>query len=129
MNERVRELRKELGLTLEKFGDRLGVTKVAISLIEKGKNNVTDQMVKLICREFDVNEEWLRYGTGPKYKETDDEFAECVEDLLTEDNPLYDIIKSIMVTYKKLDDDSKTVLDTFIRSFLDNLRNEKNHDK
>lgn len=67
MNERIRELRKELNLTMEKFGGRLGVGKTAISKIEKGDNSLTDQMFKFICREFNVNEEWLRTGKGKMF--------------------------------------------------------------
>lgn len=67
MNERVKQLRKELGLSGEKFGGRLGVSKTAVSLIESGKNNLTDQMIISICREFNVNEEWLRHGTGDMF--------------------------------------------------------------
>lgn len=66
--QRVRELRKELGLTLEKFGKPLGVTKTTISRIEKGQNAVTSQMLKSICREFNVNENWLRTGEGEMFK-------------------------------------------------------------
>lgn len=68
MNERIKELRKNLNLTMEKFGIRLGVGKTAISKIEKGDNSLTDQMFKSICREFNVNEEWLRNGTGEMLK-------------------------------------------------------------
>ena len=67
MNERIKELRKKLGLTLEKFGERLGVKKAAVSKWENG-DNITDQMFKSICREFNVNEEWLRNGTGEMFK-------------------------------------------------------------
>lgn len=66
-NERVREVRKSYGLTLDKFGGKLGVTKQTVSRIENGVNNVTEQMLKSICREFNVNEEWLRYGTGEMF--------------------------------------------------------------
>lgn len=64
MNERIRKIRKELGLSGEKFGEKLGVTRVAISNIENGNRNVTDQMFKSICREFNVNPDWLRNGEG-----------------------------------------------------------------
>ena len=64
MNERIKVLRKELGLTLEKFGEHIGVTKMTISRIENGKTTVTEQMFKSICLEFNVNEEWLRNGSG-----------------------------------------------------------------
>lgn len=73
MNERVKELRTALGLTLEKFGKPLGVTKTAIGRIEKGDRGVTDQMFKSICREYNVNEEWLANGTGEMLSETDRE--------------------------------------------------------
>ncbi|NSG14206.1 helix-turn-helix transcriptional regulator [Blautia producta] len=67
--ERVKELRKTLNYTLDKFGGKLGVQKAAISKIEKGENNLTEQMLLSICREFSVNEEWLRNGTGEMFTE------------------------------------------------------------
>ena len=67
--ERIKEIRGILGLTLEKFGDKLGVTKVAISNIEKGNRNLTEQMVKSICREYNVNYDYLMYGTGEKFND------------------------------------------------------------
>lgn len=67
MNERIKELRKALGLTLEKFGEKLGVQKSAISKIERGENGVAEPMFKLICREFNVRDEWLRTGEEPMF--------------------------------------------------------------
>ena len=55
--ERIKEIRKYLQLTLEKFGEKLGVGKTAISKIENNERGVTEQMIKAVCREFDVNEE------------------------------------------------------------------------
>jgi transcriptional regulator with XRE-family HTH domain len=63
-NERIKELRKARGLTLEQFGERLGVGKSAISKIERAETSVTDQMRRSISREFCVREEWLRDGEG-----------------------------------------------------------------
>ena len=51
---RIKELRKQKGLTLSEFGDRLGVTKVTISRLENGVNKVTTQMRAAICREYNV---------------------------------------------------------------------------
>ena len=65
--ERVKQLRKELGLTLEKFGSKLGVGKTTISKIENGVNKLTDQMSMSICREFNVSAEWLRDGSGEMF--------------------------------------------------------------
>ena len=67
MNNRIKELRKELNLTMEKFGERLGVGKSAINKLEKGENKITDQMFKSICREFNVNPDWLQNGTLPMF--------------------------------------------------------------
>lgn len=65
--ERIKAIRKNLGLTMDKFGEYLGVTKAAISKIEHGDRGVTEQMTKSICREFNVNEEWLRTGEGEMF--------------------------------------------------------------
>lgn len=62
--ERVKELRKSLGLTLEKFGKTLGVGKTSISKIENNQVNLTEQMRKAICREYGASEEWLISGNG-----------------------------------------------------------------
>ncbi len=73
MNGRVRKVRKELNLTMEKFGSKLGVTRTAISNIENGNRSVTEQMLRLICKEYNVNEEWLRTGNGNMFAEIDKE--------------------------------------------------------
>lgn len=65
--ERVREIRKALGLTLEKFGEKLGVGKTAISKLEKDERNLTDQMAKAICREYNVSYDYLIYGDGERF--------------------------------------------------------------
>ena len=72
-NERVKELRKALGLTQEKFGERIGVKKSAISQIENGSNGVTDQLRLAVCREFRVSEEWMRTGEGEMFVEPDED--------------------------------------------------------
>lgn len=87
MGERVRELRKALGLTLEAFGEKVGVGKSAVSRLEKGTNNLTEQMILAICREFNVNEEWLRTGNGEMFIKLDreTEIARLTRDLLLEE--------------------------------------------
>ena len=64
MNNRVKEIRKYNKMTMEQFGARLGIKKASVSRIENGINNLTEQMIKAICREFNVNETWLRTGEG-----------------------------------------------------------------
>lgn len=125
--ERVRELRKTLDYTLDKFGGKLGVQKAAISKIEKGENNLTDQMILSICREFNVNEEWLRNGNGDMFKKPSDEVGYYVEELLEYDghgNPFYDMIIEMMKKYQDMDEKSKTVIREYFRSVHDGM-NEK----
>jgi transcriptional regulator with XRE-family HTH domain len=120
MNERIKELRKALGLTLEKFGERLGVTKVAISRIENGINNVTDQMFILICREFKVNEEWLRDGVGEMFFVPDDETAAIVASLMedTDDHAFYEMVLRIVSKYNRLSPTAREAIDELCDELL-----------
>ena len=70
MKERIREVREHFGLSMEKFGARIGIGKTSISLLESGKNNPSVQTVALICREFGVSEHWLRTGEGEMFEQT-----------------------------------------------------------
>ncbi|MCI5874456.1 MAG: helix-turn-helix transcriptional regulator [Clostridiales bacterium] len=126
MNERIRELRKSLGLTMEKFGDRLGVKKNSVSQWENGINNITDQMFKSICREFNVNEDWLRNGTGEMFSIPEDETAALVSELLENpDDEFYQMILNVVHTYQQLKPDSKEVLNNFCRQLAENTKNRK----
>lgn len=71
MNERLKLLRTTLGLTQNELGKKLGVTKSNVSRLEKGDTNFTEQMIKTVCREFNVNENWLRNGEGEVFIEPD----------------------------------------------------------
>ncbi len=68
LNEKIKEIRKKLDLTQQKFADRLGVKRNTIAMYEMGKTVPSDQTVKSICREFNVNEEWLRNDNGEMFK-------------------------------------------------------------
>lgn len=74
MNERIKQIRRELGLTQAEFAERIGLKQNSIALIESGKRNISDQAVLSICREYGVNEEWLRTGDGDRFiPESNDE--------------------------------------------------------
>ena len=68
MNERIKKLRKYLDLTQKEFGERIGIKGNTIANYELGRNEPIDAVVSLICREFNVSEEWLRNGTGKMFK-------------------------------------------------------------
>lgn len=127
MNDRIRALRKELGLTQEKFADRLSMKRNTIANYEIGRNEPIDAVISLICKEFNVNEEWLRTGTGEMFQPLaeEDETAAFVSELLYDvDNELYAMIKEIMRTYDQLDEKSKTVIKQFSRSLLENIKKQ-----
>ena len=67
MKERLKELRIAIGISQAELGERIGVSRAAISRLESGSNNFTNQMITSICREFGVGEEWLRTGVGDMY--------------------------------------------------------------
>ena len=112
--ERVKQARKSLGLTMEKFGERLGVTKTAISLIESGKNNLTDANIKAICREFNVDYIWLTTGEGEMFVDSDDDFTEKIDRIMAGEN---DARKNMIKTLVNASDDDIQVLCRLIDSY------------
>ncbi len=129
MNNRIKQLRKDLGLTQEKFGEKLGLKKNSISQIENGINSLTEQLLLSVCREFNVSEKWLRTGEGEMFIPVpeEDEVAAYVEDLLADngENELYNLIKSIMRTYNELSPKSQEVLRDASKKLVENLKKEK----
>lgn len=69
MKDRIKKIRTDLGLTQQEFADRISVKRGAIANYEIGRNEPTDSVISLICREFNVNEEWLRTGEGDMFIE------------------------------------------------------------
>ena len=67
MHKRLKKLRRTLDLTQSAFADRIGMKQNTIATYEMGRNVPSDQSIRSICREFNVNEEWLRYGTGEMF--------------------------------------------------------------
>lgn len=78
MNERIKQIRRELGLTQQEFAERIGLKQNSIALIESGKRNISDQAVLSICREYGINEEWLRTGWGDKKTNNSDSELEAL---------------------------------------------------
>lgn len=93
--ERIRLIRKELNLTLEKFGEKLGVQRSAVSKIERGERGLTDQMIISICREFNVNYDYLVDGEGEMF----DDLPETIMDELCLQYELDDFDRAIIEMY------------------------------
>ena len=80
MNERLVILRSSLCMTTRDFAQRVNLTGGAITNMEKGKRNITDRTIRDICKEFNVNEEWLRLGTGDMFIENSNSLEKCLEE-------------------------------------------------
>ena len=102
INAQISELRAALKVTQEEMGNRLGVTRAAISRIEKGDRNLTEQMILSICREFNVNEHWLRTGEGDMFapNNTDERLAYALGKILANDD---EFVKRAMLSLAELD--------------------------
>lgn len=85
IGERIKKVRKDKDLTQQEFCNQIGLKRNSISLVEAGKRNISDQAIKSICREFSVDETWLRTGEGEMFtkKDREDEIALMVQNLLS----------------------------------------------
>ncbi len=126
MEERIKIIRKELGLTQEEFAKRIGLVRSSVAKYEIGRREPTNAIILSICKEFNIREEWLRTGQGEMFKENPlkDEVGYYIEELLEdyEDNPLYDVILTMMKTYAELDEKSKKVIRDCAKKLQDNLK-------
>lgn len=111
MKERIRELRKHLNMTMDEFGARIGLSKAAISLIESGRNGARDQTIFAICREFGVNEHWLRTGEGEMFEQT----RETVLDRLAAEYSLDKEQVSVIENFLDLSPQERTLFLTQMR--------------
>lgn len=124
-NERVKEIRKTLGLTLEKFGERIGVTRGSMSNIENGNRNLTEQMTKSICREFSVDYMWLTTGEGEMFIDTDDDFIERIDRIMAGED---EARKSLFKFMLELSDDDIAALDRLMKKAIEFTQNNKEKD-
>lgn len=109
MNDRIKALRKEKRLTQQEFADLLGISRNNIATYETGKSKPGDSVIALICRVFNVSEEWLRSGSGEMFihLDKDEEFDRlCFEIQMSDD----DFIKDIVRKYWHLDEKGKSVI-------------------
>jgi transcriptional regulator with XRE-family HTH domain len=93
MNERIKQLRSRLGMTQQEFADKLGIKRGTLANYEIGRNEPIDAVISLICREFEVNEVWLRTGEGGDENmfaklDEDDRFSINLGKLSTTENQL-----------------------------------------
>ena len=88
MKERIKQLRKALGLTQQEFADKLGIKRGSIGNYELGRNEPVDSVISLICDRCHVNETWLKTGEGEMFVELsrDDELLRLINESMTEES-------------------------------------------
>lgn len=116
LNERLRKLRKTLDLTQQTFADRIGIARGNIGSYEVGKSNLSDAVISLICREFNVNEHWLRTGEGEMFIELtkEEEIASFFGEVLRDEDDSFK--KRLISGLAALDETGWEVLENFLNS-------------
>lgn len=115
MKDRIKRVRKEFGLTQEKFAEKLGLKRNTIATYEIGKSIPMDNVIVSICREFDINEDWLRYGTEPMKKVLEcDEYTEAAARIDKNDPKA----RQAIIDYWKLSEKDKELWWNFVDRFL-----------
>lgn len=118
LGERIKLLRKELKLSQEEFGDKLGVRKTAISRWENEINSLTETMAKSICREFNVDYFWLTEGFGEMFMH----FDEVIIQELTEMYSLDETEKAIVLAFLESDKETRTHIKKFVNNLMDKMK-------
>lgn len=120
MNERIKLLRKSLGLSQLDFGRKLGITDASVSRLEKGDRNPSDQTIKSICREFNVNYAWLTEGLGDMFSA----LPETLLDEVAEEYELDELDKMIVKQYMQLPPDKREIIKEYLKSVFINEKDE-----
>lgn len=121
MKERIKQLRKELGLNQTLFAAKINRSQNTIANYEIGNLNIPDRTITDICREFNVNEQWLRTGEGLMFnppKDTDTELTNAIGELLNTDD---EFTKKLILSYLKLSDEQRKV----VREFWTQIHSEE----
>lgn len=114
MKDRIKKIRKELDLTQQKFADRIGVKQNTVAQYEMGRNIPIDSVISLICREFNVNEDWLRTGQGEMFiKQTrDEQIASFIESIQSSEDDSFK--KRFISMLSSLDESEWEVLEKMV---------------
>ncbi len=112
MHSRIKQVRKALKLNQAEFGERIGVKQSTVTAYECGNRTPLDAVIAMICKTFNVNEEWLRTGEGTMFlpQSRHDEIAEFMRDLtyLNDD----DFKVRLISVLSRLDEDGWKLLES-----------------
>ena len=120
INDRIRALREELGLSQTAFGEPIGLSRDEVKNIEYKKTAPKEITIPLICKEYGVSETWLKDGTDPMYikKDADDDLEKIFDEIGVSDD---EIIKAIVKSYWQLNDSDKAAVRKMVDKMADKL--------
>lgn len=124
MNERIKQIREYLGMSRAEFGEQIGVSGDVINNLERGRVEIKEDRIKLICSVFGVDEEWLRYEKGDMFHSINDDYAKISLDIDKHDPKA----RQAIIDYWNLSEDDKELFWKFTERFLkgaDKYSNEK----
>lgn len=121
MNERIKELRRVLKISQEKFGARIKISGASVSKIESGENNPSEQTLSLIISEFNVSESWLRDGVGDMFKASSSEAERLVKKY-----SFPEIVGKLLTVYESLNESQQEAVLEYAQRFISSVIDEQN---
>lgn len=116
MRERIIKIRKALDMSQEKFCEKLSFSRSGLANIESGKNSVNDRLIYAICKEYDVNEDYIRYGKEPMFRQpstVENELAAKIAEVIKSDDEWE---KNMILKYLQLPQEKRNVVKEFLKS-------------
>lgn len=114
MNERLKAIRDSLGMSRATFGEKLGISGDVVNNLERGRVDIKEDRIKLICSIFGINEKWFRTGEGNMYSDKDMDFATICAKIGATDPKAQQAI----IDYWNLSDDDKELFLKFVDKFM-----------
>lgn len=124
INIRITELRKVLNLSMEKFGNQVGITKSSINAIEKGRNNPSERTIMLICKAYNVSPLWLKEGIGDMFLD----FPKTELDRIAQDYALDETDKLLIETFLESSESDRKAIKNFLQTFAKKIEQKKDED-
>ena len=124
INIRITELRKVLNLSMEKFGNQVGITRSSINAIEKGRNNPSEQTIMLICKAYNVSPLWIKEGIGDMFLD----FPKNELDRIAQDYALDETDKLLIETFLESSESDRKAIKNFLQTFAKKIEQKKGED-
>jgi len=121
MKERIRNVRKALGLTQTEFAEKLGIKQNTMANLETGRRNASKQLLFSICREFGVNLDYLLHGDEPMFAPKDVTTLDKIDQYLTGENPF---VRAVFMELACLSDQEWEYMYKFLKKVVEDIEKE-----